>query len=140
MKYIILILLVIVGLLVIFDSGESSNYMASNAPTPIVDPTPTVDPNPTWHTVYEFSGGNGDTTTDQFNIKGNKWRIDYITQYDLYEVFINVQNNNGIDLPEVYVIGASNNSKTIYDLPPGTYNLSISSAGQNYSLQVEDYY
>src|SRR5271166_5756268 len=123
----VFVILMIIGLM---NSSDNTSENVSNVPD---SPTLTVDPNPSWHTVYQTSGDNGPTTTDDIKIIGQKLRIDYQTFND--GGFLDIY---AFDVPYISVSGIASNSVYKYNNTPTTHTLDIDSIDQRYSIQVED--
>ena len=104
----------------------------TSTPTTTPSSTPTPTPDPTWQPLTSFSGGDGDSQTDNFMISGDRWRIDYSTQGQ-GEATVTIQ-----PLGISFVLGRGQNSYVVSE-GAGEYSLTIEADELQYSLTIYDY-
>jgi hypothetical protein len=108
-------------------------------------------PAATWHTVATFSG-NADTNTNDFSIKGSKWRIDwsfsfpptnasYCQQYGC-NMAVQVFQDDSTYVDQFLQEGQQPSNGIVYEYGKPTGNMYLHVVGGNVSwtLTIEDYY
>lgn len=112
---------------------------------------PPPAPPASWHTVATFSG-SADTNTNDFAIKGSKWRIDwsfsfpasnasYCQQYGC-NLAVQVFQDDNTYVDQFLQEGQQPSSGIVYEYGKPTGNMYLHVVGGNVSwtLTVEDYY
>lgn len=105
-----------------------------------VSPTHTPTSIPEWREILIISGGNGDSTSDKFTVRGSKWRVDYSSKD---------QEGYGFNSLDITIIptneritansGMSQNSYIVHS-GSGSYFFRINSYKSNYTIKIYDYY
>lgn len=98
-----------------------------------------------WYTVFTTSGGNGDSSTSSFDIKGAQWRINYVvtdqTHFGLGQFNVQPQTINEYRSGLQFASSTGNATNSVVEHSgAGTYYLKIHGFNVNYSITVEDYY
>lgn len=113
--------------------------------------TPPPAPPASWHTVATFSG-SADTNTNDFAIKGSKWRIDWsfsfppnnasYCQQNGCNMAVQVFQDDSTYVDQFLQEGQQPSSGTVYEYGKTTGNMYLHVIGGNVSwtLSVEDYY
>ena len=128
--------------------NKSGGTVATNTSSATQSPTQVTN-QATWHEIDSFSGTTD--VTENFNIKGNMFKIDMIANpqlnYNTNTMSVTVldSNNNLItsgDIGWAPTEAVSQKEKTIQITgTPGTYSMAVSTnALQNWTVNIYDYY
>lgn len=119
----------------------STNPTATPTRRAVVTLMPTQKPieqQASWTKVKSWSG-KGSLNTEQFNISGSQWRVDFTLQQEEYgnllQVYVYDSNNEFVDLP-VNTMTAGNGTSYMYR--KGSFYLKINGTG-NWSVTVEEF-
>jgi curved DNA-binding protein CbpA len=108
----------------------------SPTPTPTPSSTPTPTPSPTsrasWRQVDTFTGSDGITKTEEFRIRGDRWRVEYaasgsgegVVSIDRLNEQFDIENGSG-----EYVVEEGD----------GEFALTINAQDIEYTISVYDY-
>ena len=114
-------------------------------PTPAPTPTPSPSPSPTWHSVITL-WGDDDRASPYFTIRGDAWRIKYNVTPDSGAVESNFNLMVFDDywwpnlICSVYCQDrACDDVKYLYE-GKGNFYIDVTSSGNWWELEVEDYY
>jgi hypothetical protein len=110
----------------------------------------TPSPTPTWHSVVTFSGnsdnkiGSEDKKTQPFTIKGDEWRIRYtvdsFSDFSMFHAYVYPTGDMRDYVSSLECVYKScSDVQYIYE-GNGDYYIEIRYDGNNWKLEVEDYY
>jgi hypothetical protein len=126
-------------------TGDVVGIEEMEIPIPTPAPTPTPSPSPSWHTVTTL-WGDADRTSQYFPIRGDAWRIKYKVTPDSGAV----ESNFSLMVFDDYWWPnwictvtchdrACDNVKYLYE-GKGNFYIDVTSSGNWWELEVEDYY